>query len=83
MEPMTLAVLALASYRLTRLVVEDTLVEAQRMWVLRHLAPRPKMRPGGTLVEQKAVVRRKVAEDLQCSFCVGVWITATVAAWWH
>lgn len=74
MAPMTLVVLALAGYRLTRLVVLDTILDGPRDWLLRRLATRPHV---------KAPVRAKLSELLQCVYCVGVWATLAIVAVWH
>lgn len=78
----SIVILGLASYRITRLVVLDTLLDEPRMWVLRNLAPRP----GGRLGQRASRLRRtriKIAEGLQCSYCVGVWITVGLSGLWH
>lgn len=63
-----LAACALAAYRITRLVVTDTLVVRQRTAVLAWLLERG---------------HDKVVEGLTCPWCVGVWASAAVALlWW-
>lgn len=84
-------VIGLGSYRVTRLIVLDSLFDEPRMWFLRRLASRP---PGGKFVPPTGEMvklrgprlpraRIKLAEGLQCTFCVGVWITVGLAALWH
>jgi len=83
-------VVAFASYRVTRLIVLDVLIDEPRMWVLRSLAPRPNPSAGisGRLPSARRGsrlprARMKLAEGLQCSFCVGVWVTIGLAGAWH
>lgn len=87
---LSIFVLGLASYRVTRLVVLDTLVDEPRMWALRHLAPRParsglgQFREGITIRGSRFRRSRiKIAEGLQCTYCVGVWITLGLCGLWH
>lgn len=80
-------IVASAAYRMTRLIVLDTLLDEPRMWVLRKLAVRPRLDPARDprwLVSRRprGRVRTKLAEGLQCTFCVGVWVTTVLAAAW-
>lgn len=63
---LTLAEDGLAVFRLTRLVVDDTLLDAPRDAVLEVLDG------GGPLA-------RKVGEGLRCYWCVSVWVGAGAA----
>lgn len=73
----TLAVLGLASYRITRLVVEDTIAEP-----VRH-------RLVVALLRRSTALRRSLVTLITCAFCAGWWIsglvlfayTATIGEW--
>lgn len=87
---LALLVIGLAAYRVTRLIVLDVLLDEPRMWVLRKLSVRPprsslgQFREGVTLRGSRLPrARVKLAEGLQCTYCVGVWISCAVAALWH
>jgi hypothetical protein len=85
-EKVTLALTALASYRLTRLVTTDTLLEPWREQVFNRWPPtwdRARLR---WTSEHRHVMRapedtvpvRHWAKLLDCSWCAGVWVTAAV-----
>ena len=57
---------SLAAFRLSRLVVADTLLDAPRAAVLDRL-------------EASGPAGQKAAEGLGCYWCVGVWAAALVA----
>lgn len=81
MTPLEFLLSALATVRLTRLVVLDTLWEGTRDRVLEWAD-----RPG-----RARLARAKLGELLGCPHCVGVWAAALVvatfetapAAWWR
>ena len=60
---LTLATDGLAAYRLTRLTIEDTLLDSPREGLLEWL-------------EDQGQAGRKIAEGLRCWWCVGVWAAA-------
>lgn len=64
---LTLATDALAAFRLSRLVVLDSLLETPRGAVIDRLLE------GGPAA-------RKLAEGLECTWCVGVWAATAVVA---
>ena len=64
-----IALLALASYRITRFIILDTLIETQRVWVLMKLWG-----------EAPSATRQKLHELLVCSRCLSVWVSAAVVA---
>jgi len=66
--PAALAVDALAAFRLTRLVVDDTILEAPRGAVVRFAFADGPARPA----------RAKLAELIECYWCVGFWASAAV-----
>lgn len=73
MRPEDLAVVALASFRLTRLVTSDTLTETPRRavqrWALtQRMAERPSL---------------KLDELVGCNYCAGWWVTLAVLAAWR
>lgn len=67
MTPLDLALDALAAYRLTRLVVDDTIADAPRNFVLDAL-------------DDAGPAGAKIAEGLACYWCVGLWIATAAAA---
>jgi len=60
---LTLATDGLAAYRLTRLTIEDTLLDGPREGLLEWL-------------QEQGRAGRKIAEGLRCWWCVGVWAAA-------
>lgn len=93
MDAMALVVLGLAGYRLTRLLVLDTILDGPRGWVLHQLACPPEgttratsptvLGPTNRRRPRGRALRAKLAELLQCTYCVGVWVMLGLAAWWH
>ncbi len=67
---------ALATYRLARLVTEDTIMEPFRRRLYGHVA-----RPF-TVAEQELQIaaRPRVAVFITCPWCVSIWIAAAVVA---
>lgn len=60
-------ILSLACYRVTRLVVEDTLIDGFRIWL--HtviLGKKPKL------------WREKLQELISCQFCISFWIAGAL-----
>lgn len=67
-----LALLALAAFRVFRLIAEDDILDRPRSWALRY----------GDWREGQALpvgYRAKWAEFLTCPWCAGFWISL---AWW-
>lgn len=62
-----LLLLSLVTYRVTRFIIADTLIDHQRIWVLNVL-----------LGKAPGKVRNKLHELLTCKFCLSVWIAAAV-----
>lgn len=63
---MNLIILSLASYRLTRLFVRDTITESFRNWLGRQAAG-------------QSLFWWVMAEIFHCAHCLGVWISAVLA----
>lgn len=63
-----LIVLSAVTYRVSRFVVLDSLIEAPRNWVLNWLEMHPN------------VVTSKLVELAGCPWCVTVWVAAAVVA---
>lgn len=61
--------LSLATYRVTRFVVEDTLIQHQRIWVLNRIMGR-----------KPRAWREKLYELLSCKFCLSIWFAAGAVA---
>jgi hypothetical protein len=76
MKPLELAALGFASYRLTRLIVDDTIWEESRAKLLSALANVEHNDDD----ERKKLAAAKGQELLGCPFCVGVWASAFVLA---
>lgn len=65
------AVLSLVTWRVTRFVLHDTLIEGLRSKVLRRLGATP-----------QRLWKLKLMELLTCPYCFSVWVAAaTTAAW--
>ena len=60
-------VMVFASYRITRFLISDTLIDEPRGWVL-------------TKIWGDGGLRRKLHELLTCPICLSVWISAGVVA---
>ena len=67
-----------ASYRLWRLLAEDTIFDRPRNWLVG--LPPEGFTPGSMLPEG---YRFKVAELINCAWCSGAWITIAVWALWQ
>lgn len=63
-----LAILSLASYRLTRFFLFDTLIEGARIRWYNALL-------GGTRL---SFLRQKAVELTSCSWCLGIWVSLAV-----
>lgn len=87
---LTVVVVALAAYRLTRVVVEDTISASFRAWLWRHA-----YEPAGfdTRLEREVSYRRhgrvgwvweKAFQLATCPHCTGFWLSiGAFAAWLH
>lgn len=81
-----LVVISLAAYRITRLIVEDGIIDTQRDWVLKRVLQRwtkdfeddvvPD--PQALAAHEIAKWRLKVWELLTCPYCMSVWVTTAV-----
>lgn len=61
--------LSLVTYRVTRFVVKDTIIEGTRIWLHTFiLGKKPKL------------WREKLQELISCPFCISVWISAATVA---
>jgi hypothetical protein len=77
---LTLVLLALAAYRITRLIVIDSIFDEVRDWIDRKV---------GDLVTDKVtgqyrrrVVIEKIQTLLGCTWCVGVWVSLGIYWLW-
>lgn len=66
-DPVALALDALAAFRLTRLIVDDAIIDAPRDAIHARL-------------DRGGPVAAKIAEGLDCYWCVGLWVAVAVAA---
>jgi hypothetical protein len=79
-------ILALASYRLTRVVTDDTITDAARAWVWRRAYI---VSAYDSERDQETTMTRSVAWSwlyrlVSCPFCVGWWVSlACYWAWWY
>lgn len=80
-----IVVLSLVTYRCTRFIIDDALIDAQRCWVQKKIAGRQGSEVGpprgsfpicGKLiyVVPTAAWRAKLLELLDCPYCVSVWV---------
>lgn len=63
-----LVLLALATYRVTRFAIHDTLIDEPRTAVLRWLASKP------------GIVRSKLHDLATCPYCLSVWVAGALTA---
>lgn len=61
-----LVLLALASYRVTRLIVIDSILNSPRIWFDTFLLRHPN------------VFTNKISEGFNCTWCMGVWVSAGI-----
>jgi hypothetical protein len=64
--------ISFASYRITRLLVFDSIIDGPRSWILRKLA-----------TTEKRGWKYELSYLIQCPYCLGVWTTLGLAAIWH
>lgn len=65
---LTLLLLSLVTYRITRFLIDDTLIDNQRIWVHQ------------LLVGKSSKFRYKLYELVTCKFCLSIWVAAVVTA---
>jgi hypothetical protein len=63
-----LTVLSLATYRIARFLILDTLIDTPRIWLHQVIIGKPK------------AWRMKLYELLTCPYCLTIWIAAAVTA---
>lgn len=61
-----IVIMSLVAYRVTHFLIEDTLIDTPRTWLLTLLIAG----------EKESAWREKLAELLQCYWCLGMWISA-------
>ena len=69
---LTFAIDALATYRITRLLIEDEILRTPRMAILSRLEPDEGFTQPGD--------ESKLAYFLQCPWCMGAWVAVGVVA---
>lgn len=70
LQPLITCVLwAFAAFRVTRFLIEDSLIEEPREWIRRKLIGHPTGAP-------MPVWRRKLLELIECPWCMSVWVSA-------
>ena len=73
---MVLVLLALAAYRLTRLIVIDALFDEARDWFFQILDYRYDKKTQAYV--SRNFLLQKLSYLLQCTWCAGVWVSALV-----
>lgn len=68
-------ILGAASYRLTRLLVRDSITDRFRQAIARWAFDQTQER-------WRSPFRQRVSYFTTCPFCVGVWVSAGVWVWW-
>ena len=76
-----LVLLALASYRLTRLIVIDAIFDEVREWFFTKLDFKKLKGSDNTFVNRN-LLAQKLSYLLQCTWCTGVWVSAFVYWLW-
>lgn len=71
-----LVLLALASYRITRLVVIDSILDEAREWFFQKLDY--KHNKTTNTYNSRNFLIQKLSYLLQCTWCVGVWVSGFV-----
>ena len=70
-----LVVLSLASYRITRFLIEDDLIETPRGWLKTKI-----YKPNPDTLKPASRLRIKLVDLLECPYCMSVWISAAAVA---
>ena len=79
MDPMSFLILGLATFRLTRLVVNDTITAFFREQFYDVVETKTKR----YLEKPSSGPRRTIAELLACPWCIGMWASATILFFYH
>jgi hypothetical protein len=72
---LTVLLLSLVAFRVTRFILEDSLIEEPREWVRRKLIGMP-----SSMAKPMPVWRRKLLEIVECPWCMSVWVSAGTVA---
>lgn len=75
-----LVLLALASYRITRLIVIDSILDELRDWFFTKLDF--KIDKTTNVYQSRNVICKKLSYLLQCTWCAGVWVSLGVYWLW-
>lgn len=75
-----LVLLALAAYRITRLIVIDAILDEVRDWFFTKLDF--KKQKDGTFLNRSNIFVQKLSYLLQCTWCTGVWVSVGVYWLW-
>ena len=90
MTPLEFAVLALAVFRVSRLIVSDTILDTPRLWILARWPASDTVfveaRPHTFWVENvegwMTVKPHLIGELVSCVWCTGFWISVIAAVGW-
>jgi hypothetical protein len=75
--PYVFVLAALAAYRLTRFVVDDSLLQGPRRWVFRRFPP-DQVWVAGFQAEHGRERPHKLGQLLDCTYCTGFWMAGLV-----
>ena len=64
-------VLSLVTYRVTRFLIEDSLIDGQRKWLKRKIVGNDY---GIVIQAQTPAWRAKLLELSECPYCISVWV---------
>lgn len=89
-EPIALLVIALAAYRVTRLIVDDTVWVSTRVrlkaWLVKQATTDEVTEDGYVYRVAKwgrGWFRFKLCQLISCSFCTGIWVTPPLVIAWQ
>ena len=73
--------MALAAYRITRLIVIDSILDEARDWFFRKLDFK-KLKGSNNAYVSRHFLLQKLSYLLQCTWCTGVWVSFGVYLLW-
>lgn len=84
MTPWLFLISSLATYRLTRLWVYDSITAEARLWVAAKLVPMPTVDSDGFALDVPAVAGFRVwlLDLLSCRWCLSVWVSGGLTLAW-
>lgn len=73
-------ILSAITYRITRLLIKDVIIERQRAWVYRKIAGKYIYLHPDKSTHTLPAFREKILELLQCYWCLSIWVACAVTA---